>query len=65
MCYTVEDPEVGYVQSMNIVTSGVLFHVRDEALTYAICRKLFHEIRKIYLNGKHILIKILNNAIDT
>jgi hypothetical protein len=51
MCYTVEDPEVGYVQSMNIVMSGVLYHVRDEAKTYAICRKLFHEIRKIYLKG--------------
>lgn len=51
MCYSVEDPEVGYVQSMNIVMSGVLYHVRDEAKTYAICRKLFHEIRRIYLKG--------------
>lgn len=42
MCYAVEDPEVGYVQSMNIVISGVLYHIRDEAKTYAICRKLFH-----------------------
>ena len=51
MCYSVEDPEVGYVQSMNIIVSGVLYHVRDEAKSYAISRKIFHEIRRIYLNG--------------
>lgn len=41
---------------MNIVLSGVLYHVRDEAKSFAICRKLFHEIRRIYLQGICIII---------
>lgn len=53
MCYSLEDPEVGYVQGMNMVMAGILYHVRDEAKTYAIVRKLFHQIRKIYLKGTY------------
>ena len=51
MCYSVYDSEVGYVQGMNMVMAGILYHVRDESSTYAIVRKLFHQIRPIYLQS--------------
>ena len=35
-----------------MVMAGILYHVRDEGKTYAIVRKLFHQIRKIYLKSK-------------
>ena len=48
-CYVIEDPELGYVQGMNMIMSGILYHVRDEAKAYAITRQLFHQIRDIYI----------------
>ena len=63
LCYSVEDPAVGYVQGMNMVMAGVLYHVRDETKTYAVVRKLFHQIRSIYLNGTSPLTQISRSAI--
>ena len=51
MCYTIEDPEVGYVQGMNMILSGFLYHIQDEAFSYAVFRKLFHSIRQNYLHN--------------
>ena len=38
-----------------MVMAGILYHARDESKTYAIVRKLFHQIRKIYLKGTFLL----------
>ena len=29
MNYAVEDPKIGYVQGMNLILSGILYHVKD------------------------------------
>lgn len=65
LCYAIEDPEVGYVQSMNIIVSSILYHVRDEAKTFAIVRKIFHQMRTVYLKGIHLLTQTLNNVMNT
>lgn len=49
MCYALEDPDVGYIQGMNMILSGLLYHVQEEAKTYAVTRKVFYAIREIYL----------------
>ena len=51
MCYAIEDPEVGYVQGMNMILSGFLYHIEEEAYCYGVFRKLFLCIRKNYLNN--------------
>jgi hypothetical protein len=56
MNYSIEDSQVGYVQGMNMILSGILYHVKDEIKTYAIFRKLIYSIRSIYLQSKHIII---------
>ena len=49
MCYALEDPDVGYIQGMNMILSGFLYHIQEEAKTYAVTRKIFHSVRDIYL----------------
>ena len=29
MCYGYEDPQIGYIQGMNMILSGLLFHIKD------------------------------------
>ena len=52
MAYATEDPKVGYVQGMNLVLSGVLYHVKDEVKSYAVMRNLVYAMRGVYLHGK-------------
>jgi glutathionyl-hydroquinone reductase len=47
----VEDREIGYIQGMNMILSGVIYHVSDESLCYGIIRTLFLKIRNIYLDN--------------
>lgn len=56
MCYATEDPMVGYVQGMNMILSGIIYHVKDEVRTYAIFRKLILSLRNIYLHSIPSLI---------
>lgn len=51
MSYATEDPKVGYIQGMNIILSGILYHVKDEIKTFAIFRNLILNVRNMYLHG--------------
>jgi hypothetical protein len=51
MTYATEDPMVGYVQGMNMILSGIIYHVKDEVRTYGIFRKLIQSLRSIYLHS--------------
>lgn len=55
MCYATEDTKVGYIQGMNIILSGIIFHVKDEIKSYAIFRGIILKIRNIYLNSTSII----------
>lgn len=46
-----EDTKIGYVQGMNMILAGILYHVKDEARSYGIFRKLLYSIRTIYLDS--------------
>jgi hypothetical protein len=65
MSYGFEDPKVGYIQGMNMILSGVIYHVKDEIKSYAVFRKLIFTIRNIYFNGKTTIIEVSRNAINT
>ena len=59
----IEDIKVGYVQGMNMILAGILYHVKEEAKCYGIFRKLLNSIRSIYLDSNFIFyLKILVNA---
>lgn len=62
MCYGYEDPEVGYIQGMNMILSGLVFHIKDEVKTYAVFRKLILSIRTIYFDGTSYVTQDLRNA---
>jgi hypothetical protein len=47
----IEDTKIGYVQGMNMILAGILYHVKDEARSYGIFRKLLYSIRTIYLDA--------------
>jgi hypothetical protein len=47
---------VGYIQGMNMILSGLLYHIKDEVKTYAVFRKLIFSIRSIYFDGKYCII---------
>lgn len=51
MCYAAEDPKIGYIQGMNIILSGILYHVKDEIKSFAIFRNVVLNIRSMYMNG--------------
>ena len=55
-CYSYEDPEIGYIQGMNLILSGIIYHVKDEVRSYAIFRKLIFNIRTIYFDGTALSI---------
>lgn len=64
-CYAYEDAEVGYIQGMNMILSGLLYHVKDEIKAFAVFRKLIYEMRTIYFNGKLRLIQTSKSATIT
>ncbi len=51
MCYASEDLKLGYIQGMNMILSGLLYHIKEEIKTYAVFRKLIFSMRGIYLNS--------------
>lgn len=51
MSYAFEDKQVGYIQGMNMILSGLLYHIKEEVKTYAVFRKLIFTMRSIYLNS--------------
>ena len=65
MCYSYEDPEIGYIQGMNLILSGIIYHVKSEVKSYAVFRKLIFSIRSIYLDGTSLAIQDLRSAIST
>ena len=56
MCYGYEDPQIGYIQGMNMILSGLLYHIKDEVKTYAVFRKLIFLVRTVYFNGINLSI---------
>ncbi len=56
MSYAFEDKQVGYIQGMNMILSGLLYHIKEEIKTYAVFRKLIFTMRSIYLNSTLYLI---------
>lgn len=46
-----EDTKIGYVQGMNMILAGILYHVKDEVRSFGIFRKILYSIRGIYLDG--------------
>lgn len=62
MSYGFEDTKVGYIQGMNMILSGIIYHVKEEIKSYAVFRKLIFTIRTIYFNGKNVVIEVLRNA---
>lgn len=65
MVYGFEDAKVGYIQGMNMILSGIAYHVKDEVRSYAVFRKLIFTIRSTYINGKLCFIKVLKSATAT
>lgn len=51
MCYGYEDLKVGYIQGMNLILSGLIYHIKEEIRSFAVFRKLIFSIRTIYFNG--------------
>ena len=51
MSYALEDSKVGYIQGMNMILSGLLYHIKEEVKTYAVFRKLIFNMRTVYLNS--------------
>ena len=51
--YSTFDSEVGYVQGMNILVSGLLYHIKDEEDTFWVFCKMMQEcnLRKLFLQG--------------
>lgn len=62
MSYGFEDTKVGYIQGMNMILSGVIYHVKDEIKSYAVFRKLIFTIRNIYFNGNTTIIEVSRNV---
>jgi hypothetical protein len=50
-CYVIEDTKIGYVQGMNMILAGILYHVKDEAKSYGIFRKVLYYMRDVYLDS--------------
>lgn len=65
MCYACEDGKVGYIQGMNVILSGLLFHLKDEVRTYAVFRKLIYTLRNIYLHSSPAPTQTSRSATDT
>jgi hypothetical protein len=64
----VEDTKIGYVQGMNMILSGILYHVKDEAKSYGIFRRLLYSIRTIYLDSfrdSYLHVNKIENLIKT
>lgn len=51
--YSKYDPEIGYVQGMNVILSGLLYHIKEEEPTFWVFAKLMKrlEIRTLYLKS--------------
>jgi hypothetical protein len=64
MTYAYEDRLVGYIQGMNMILSGLLYHIKEEIKTYAVFRKVIFTMRSIYLDSTPSIIKILVNAMS-
>lgn len=64
MSYAFEDKQVGYIQGMNMILSGLLYHIKEEVKTYAVFRKLIFTMRSIYLNSSLYIIKISVSAMS-
>ncbi len=63
-----EDTKIGYVQGMNMILSGILYHVKDEAKSYGIFRRLLYSIRTIYLDSfrdSYLHVNKIENLIKT
>ena len=64
MCYAVGDRKVGYVQGMNLVLSGILYHIKDEIKAYAVFRSLTYSMRGVFLNSSCPLTQTSRSATD-
>ncbi len=64
-CYCIEDPDVGYVQGMNLIMAGLLFHLKDAIHTYAVFREINLEVRSLYLQGNYAVIETIRSATGT
>ncbi len=62
MSYACEDPKVGYIQGMNVILSGILFHVKDEIKSFAVFRNIIINVRSMYLQGKSVHMQTSNSA---
>jgi len=49
---------------MNMILSGLLFHIKEEIKTYAVFRKLIFTIRSIYLNGTLFVTQVSKSAMN-
>jgi hypothetical protein len=54
--YSKCDPEVGYVQGMNIILSGIVYHVKEEEESFWVFEKVMRglAVREMFLRGKDI-----------
>ncbi len=65
MSYACEDPKVGYIQGMNVILSGILYHVKEETKSFAVFRNLILNVRSMYLQGMPIATQILGSVTPT
>ena len=65
MSYACEDPKVGYIQGMNVILSGIVYHVKDEIKSFAIFRNLILNVRSMYLQGMPFGMQILGSVMLT
>ena len=65
MAYGYEDVKVGYIQGMNVILSGLIYHIKEEVKAYAVFRKFIFSIRTIYFNGTSSFTQVSRNATNT
>jgi hypothetical protein len=62
---TVADPEVGYVQGMNLLAGVVVSHIKEVQLSYLFVREVmkYGHLRSLYLPNFKPLLELCHNLL--